>query len=142
MVGGRKFFYQRAFGDIERFQAGGVPGPPELGDLGADGTAILRVGQALDEAVRLESVDELSNVGLHARDTLGQLSEWERLPGLGEVPEGTHFGKRQPGRRERRLQPRLDFGGDVEHGRKQLVGFVHAGSLQDRVGGVNDITAL
>src|SRR5258706_377990 len=56
-----------------------VRGAASRGDGRADGAAVFRIGDASDEPVSLEAIDQLRHVGLAATVSFSQLGECERL---------------------------------------------------------------
>lgn len=80
-------------GAQNRLHTGVVPNAALGSNLGADGAAIGWVGDPANQLVRFQPIHELGNIGFYARDPLGQLSQGQRLIGLGEVLESTQFGE-------------------------------------------------
>lgn len=66
-----------------------------LGDGGANRPAVVRIGNASDEAVRLEPIDELGDVRLAAAMPLRQMGERKRFGGEHEVAKRAELGERE-----------------------------------------------
>src|SRR5688572_2861134 len=85
----------------------GVSLPAGRGEHGADAAAIGGVGAALDEAILLQPVDELRDIGTDALLMLGELAQRHPCPGVGQMPQQPGLGERQPHVLERGLEARL-----------------------------------
>jgi len=88
----------------------------EGGELGSNGAAILAAGAALDEAVGLEPVDELGDVGADAAQPAGEVTEGEGPLALHELLERIELGDGEAHRSERFLEAILQLLGGLEHG--------------------------
>lgn len=86
---------ERAF-DVDKQRTRAlVGGMTARRDGRADGAAVLRIGDAGHETVRLEAIHQLRHVGLAAAMPLGELREGERLRRQHEVAQRTELGERE-----------------------------------------------
>ena len=89
---------------------------PEIGNHRAPTAFVERIGLARDEAIRLEPIDQLRDVRLHAGETIGELPEGQYATGVFEALQRGEFGNGQtdfsqlgvdkPFERSRRAQER------------------------------------
>ncbi len=91
-----------------------VRGTTGVRDCRSDRAAVIRIGHPAHEAIGLEPVDELRDVGPPATVPLSELRERERLGGQHEVPERSELGEREARRGERPLGARFDGSRRVE----------------------------
>jgi hypothetical protein len=67
--------------------------PPGIGDDGQARSTIAGIGLARDQAVCLETIDELRDVRFHAREPVGELTQRQRAArGLHQPVEGCQLG--------------------------------------------------
>src|SRR6478672_1760384 len=114
--------------------ASGVALLAEGGELGANGAAILTAGAALHQAVGLQPVDELGDVGADAAQPAGEVAKGERVLALHELLDGVELGDREADGSERFLEPVLQLLGGLEnHDERALVGARLAAAVDTRV---------
>jgi len=114
--------------------ASGVALLSEGGELGANGAAILTAGAALHQAVGLEPIDELGDVGSDAAQTAGEVAESERVLALHELLEGVELRDREADGSERLLEPVLQLLRCIENrNERALVGAGLGAAVDTRV---------
>jgi hypothetical protein len=99
---------QDALDLVEGLRCGRMKGAAFRRQLGADGSAVLRIVGPDDELVGFEPIDELRDIGADARGMLGQRPQGERFSGLDEPSENLELRQRQPERLNRRFETLLD----------------------------------
>lgn len=80
----------------------------------ANRSPVRRIGSALGEALSLQPVDELGDVGLAAAVTLCELRESDRLGSLHQMPQRPELCEREPDRAKRGFRARFDRACGVE----------------------------
>src|SRR3954452_601731 len=86
-----------------------------LGNHGQPRPAVVRVRGTDDEAVGLETIDELRHGGLHAGEPFGELPKRQRIAGLRQLMECRELRQRQADFRQLLFDARLQGAGGVEH---------------------------
>ena len=70
---------------------------------------------AFDETVAFKAIHQLRHVRLHARETIGELTERQRIARKRQLAEGRQLRDRESDLGESRLQACFEHAGGVEH---------------------------
>src|SRR5437867_10786684 len=76
--------------------------------LGQDAAPVVRIGAPADQAVLLEAIDQLGDVGAHAVLARSEIGQGQGFPGIRQKVEHRELRQGQSCRAQGRLEARLD----------------------------------
>jgi len=117
---------QFALGLLLHGAAARVRRATRVGEHSQTGAAIVRIRRAADEPVALQTIDQLRDVRLDAREAFRELSERQRITCQAQLVERRELRQGQADLRQPHLHPALEHARGVEHGEQSCsVGIGH-----------------